>query len=261
MKVVILCGGQGTRLREETEYRPKPLVPIGGMPILWHIMKTYSYYGHNDFVLCLGYKGDMIKDYFLKFEELANDFTLNLRSKKERIIHHNKTKLEDWNITFIDTGQETGTAARLARVRDFVARDKEFMLTYGDGVAKIDINQLVSFHRKHGKVATITGVRPPSKFGEIGIRGNQVVSFDEKPALAQGYINGGFMVCQQGIFQYLGEDEKMMLEKAPLEALVKDGQLMMYPDIEYWQCMDTYRDSLYLNDLWNRGKAPWKVWD
>ncbi|OGC22512.1 glucose-1-phosphate cytidylyltransferase [candidate division WOR-1 bacterium RIFOXYB2_FULL_42_35] len=260
MKVVILCGGQGTRLKEETEYRPKPLVPVGGMPILWHIMKTYSHYGHKDFILCLGYKGDMIKDYFLRFEELANDFTLNLRSKNERIIHHNKGNLEDWNITFINTGQEAGTAGRLAQVKEFVGDEKEFLLTYGDGVAKIDIGKSVKFHQKHGKVATITGVRPPSRFGEIGIRGHKVVKFNEKPAVAQGYINGGFMVFKQSIFDSIGADKGIMLEREPLEALVKRGQLMMYSAVDYWHCMDTYRDFLHLNDLWNKGKAPWKVW-
>ena len=165
MKVVILCGGQGTRLREETEHRPKPLVPVGQMPILWHIMKTYAFYGHKDFILCLGYKGDMIKDYFLKFEELTNDFTLNLRSKNERIIYHNHDGLVDWNITFINTGQQTQTGSRVAQIKDYIGKDEEFLLTYGDGLGSVDISASIDYHRQYNRVLTLTGVRPPGRWG------------------------------------------------------------------------------------------------
>ncbi|MFA5839262.1 MAG: glucose-1-phosphate cytidylyltransferase [Candidatus Margulisiibacteriota bacterium] len=260
MKVVILCGGQGTRLREETEYRPKPLVPVGEMPILWHIMKIYSHFGFKDFILCLGYKGEMIKDYFLKFEELANDFTLNLRSNSERVYHHRKEQLEDWRITFVNTGQKNQTGSRVAQIKEFIGEDDNFLLTYGDGVAQIDLDKLVAFHLKHGKIATMTGVRPPSRFGEIVAEGNRIISFNEKPSVAQGYINGGFFVFKRQIFDFLSLDEDCALERKPLEAIVKKGELMMHPLDTYWHCMDTYRDNLLLNDLWESGKAPWKVW-
>jgi len=260
MKVVILCGGQGTRLREETEYRPKPLVPVGGMPILWHIMKIYSYYGCNEFILCLGYKGEMIKDYFLKFEELSNDFTLTLRSKKERIIHHSRANLEDWKITFIDTGLNSQTGSRVAQIKEYVNKDKEFFLSYGDGIASININDLLKFHKKHGKIGTITGVRPPSRFGEIITKGNKIVSFNEKPLVSQGFINGGYFVFKREIFDYLLTDESCALEREPLEKMVKDNELMMFSHTGYWQCMDTFRDNMLLNEQWNTGRAPWKVW-
>ncbi|OGC10907.1 glucose-1-phosphate cytidylyltransferase [candidate division WOR-1 bacterium RIFOXYC2_FULL_37_10] len=261
MKVVILCGGQGTRLREETEYRPKPLVPIGEMPILWHIMKTYSHYGYKNFILCLGYKGDMIKDYFLKFEELMNDFTLNLRSKEERVIHHNSSTLEDWNITFVNTGQLSQTGSRVAKIKDFIGSDKEFFLTYGDGLANVDISKLLEFHHEHGKTATITAVRPPSRFGEISSKDNKVLSFNEKPTVSEGHINGGFFVFKRELFDFLSTDDDCILEKKPLENLVKKEELMMYPHSDFWQCMDTYRDSVLLNEMWNKGNAPWKVWE
>ena len=260
MKVVILCGGQGTRLREETEYRPKGLVPVGGMPILWHIMKIYSHYGFKDFILCLGYKGDMIKDYFLKFQELSNDFTLNLRSKQERIIHHRRANLEDWKITFVDTGQSSQTGSRVAKIKDYIAEDKEFFLAYGDGVASINIKDLLSFHCQHKKIGTVSGVRPPSRFGELVTKKEQVISFNEKPLLSQGFINGGFFVFKRGIFNYLSTDDACILERDPLENLVKDRELMMFPHAGYWQCMDTFRDNLMLNEEWNQGKAAWKVW-
>jgi len=260
MKVVILCGGQGTRLREETEHRPKPLVPVGQMPILWHIMKTYAFYGHKDFILCLGYKGDMIKDYFLKFEELTNDFTLNLRSKNERIIYHNHDGLVDWNITFINTGQQTQTGSRVAQIKDYIGKDEEFFLTYGDGLARINIQQLLDFHKKHGKIATMTAVRPPSRFGEIIGENNLVKSFNEKPAVSEGFINGGFFVFKRALFDHLSIDDSCALEREPLEALTKKSELMMYPLDDFWHCMDTYRDYLLLNDLWEKGPAPWKVW-
>ncbi len=260
MKVVVLCGGQGTRLKEETEYRPKSLVPVGGMPILWHIMKIYTHFGHNDFILCLGYKGEMIKDYFLKYEELTNDFTLNLRSRQERIVHHGPGTRENWKITFVDTGQRAQTGSRVAQIEEYLGKDEEFFLTYGDGLASIDVGRLSKFHRQHGKIATVTGVRPPSRFGELVTKGEKVVSFNEKPLVSQGFINGGFFVMKKAIFDYLSTDESCILEKDPLENLVKDGQLMMYAHPGYWQCMDTFRDNVLLNEQWQTGSAPWKVW-
>jgi len=260
VKVVILCGGKGTRLREETEYRPKPLVAIGNMPILWHIMKIYSHYGHRDFILCLGYKGDLIKDYFLKFEELSNDFTLNLRSKNERIIHHSKANLEDWNITFVNTGQESQTGSRLARIKEFIGQDEDFLMTYGDGVAKTDLKSLLDFHKRHGKIATLTGIKPPSRFGEITADGHRVVSFSEKSSVSSGYVSGGFFILKREVFNYLSVDDDCVFEGAPLETLAKEGELMMYPHNDFWHCMDTYRDFLLLNDMWKTEGAPWKVW-
>jgi len=260
MKVVILCGGKGTRLSEETEYRPKPLVPIGDMPILWHIMKTYSHYGFKDFILCLGYKGEMIKDYFLKFEELVNDFTLSLRSKKERIIHHNNARLEDWNITFINTGLNAQTGSRLAKIKDYIGSDERFFLTYGDGVAEIDLSKLLEFHRSHGKIGTITGVRPPSRFGEIVAEDEEIIEFNEKPLVSKGYINGGYFVFNKEIFNYLSTDDNCVFEREPLEKLVNKGELKLYPHNGFWHCMDTYRDYVLLNEYWNKGDAPWKVW-
>lgn len=260
-KLVILCGGQGTRLREETEYRPKPLIPIGDMPILWHIMKIYSSYGIKDFILCLGYKGEMIKDYFLKFVELSNDFTLNLSSGSKHIIHHSKANLDDWNITFVNTGKKSQTGSRVARIKEYIKDDEYFFLTYGDGLAKIDIKQLLDFHKKHGKIGTITGVRPPSRFGEITQNNGKISAFNEKPSISEGYINGGFFVFNNKFFDYLSEDEECILENYPLENLVKEDQLVMFPQKEFWHCMDTYRDFSYLNDCWNSGNAPWKIWN
>jgi len=260
MKVVILCGGQGTRLKEETEYRPKPLVSVGGMPILWHIMKIYSHYGFNEFILCLGYKGEMIKDYFLKFEELSNDFTLNLRSKHERIIHHSRAHLENWKITFIDTGINTQTGARVASIKEYLGKDERFFLTYGDGIAKINIKEQLKFHQQHGKAVTVAGVRPPSRFGEIKTKGNKVISFNEKPIDAKSRINGGFFVCNMEIFKYLSTSDECILERTPLETLAEKGELQMWPLNDFWYCMDTYRDYLFLNEEWAKGNAGWKVW-
>lgn len=261
MKVVILCGGQGTRLREETEYKPKALVQVGGMPILWHIMKIYSHFGFKEFILCLGYKGEMIKDYFLKYEELSNDFTLNLRSKTERIIHHRKSNLEDWNITFVDTGQNAQTGSRVARIKEFIGKDENFFLTYGDGVADISIQNLLSFHRSHGRIGTITAVRPPSRFGEIIAEGEKIIKFNEKPVVSQGHINGGFFVFKREIFEYLSVDDNCFLEREPLDNLVKKSELMMFALDGFWHCMDTYRDYILLNEQWSRGRALWKIWN
>lgn len=259
MKVVILCGGKGTRLREETEYRPKPMVLVGDRPILWHIMKTYAAFGFKDFVLCLGYKGNMIKEYFLNYEAMNNDFTINLGD-------HNKIKLfgnhheNDWNVTLVNTGEEAQTGARVKRIEKYVGREP-FFLTYGDGVADIDISGLLQYHRSHGKIGTVTGVRPASRFGELAIRDNCIVRFNEKPQVLDGFVSGGYFVFNGQFFDYLDDHDECVLEKEPLEKLAGDGQLMVYPHTGFWQCMDTYREVELLNGLWKSDSAPWKVRD
>lgn len=257
-KVIILCGGMGTRLREETEYKPKPLVEIGGKPILWHIMKIYANYGFKDFVLCLGYKGNMIKEYFLDYEMLNSDFTIELASKKIQI--HNSISEHDWQVTLANTGESAMTGARIKKVEKYVDSDI-FMLTYGDGVANIDISKLIDFHKSHGKIGTVTGVNPASKFGELSIKGENVLQFSEKPQMNEGFINGGFFVFNKEFFKYLNKNDDCVLEKGPLENLAKDGELMIYKHTDFWHCMDTYRDSLLLNELWASKNPPWKIWD
>ncbi|HBY58151.1 MAG TPA: glucose-1-phosphate cytidylyltransferase [Candidatus Atribacteria bacterium] len=259
MKVVILCGGRGTRLQEETAYRPKPMVEIGGKPILWHIMKIYSHYGFNEFILCLGYKSEMIKDYFFHYEVMNNDFTIELGSSNIIKFHNNHTE-KGWKVTLADTGLAVMTGARLKRIEQYITGE-ELMLTYGDGVADIDINKLLGFHHKCGKIGTVTGVRPPSRFGELITEGETVTKFSEKPLVSQGYINGGFFVFNRRFFDYLTVEDKCILEREPLERLAEDGELMMYPHHGYWQCMDTYRDLELLQKTWRMERAPWKVWE
>lgn len=258
MKVVILCGGEGTRLREETEKRPKPLVYINGRPILWHIMKIYAHYGFDDFVLCLGYKGHMIKDYFLNYETMTKDFTITLGNTRA-IEFHNGILEENWSITFAETGRYALTGARVRKIRKYVG-DDTFMLTYGDGVADINISDLLNFHHSHGKIATVTGVRPPSRFGEMLVESQRVLKFTEKPQTSSGYINGGFFVLNADVFDYLIPDEDLSFEASPLKRLAQDHQLMVYPHDGFWQPMDTYREYKMLNDAWDQDRAPWKVW-
>lgn len=258
MKVVILCGGFGTRLREETETRPKPMVEIGGKPILWHIMKTFAHHGFKDFVLCLGYKGEVIKNYFLNYEQLNNDFTIELGTGKVEV--HSLHDEEGWRVTLVDTGLNAMTGARAKRVEKYVDGD-HFILTYGDGVTDLDINELLQFHQSSGKIGTVTGVSPPSHYGELGIAGDQVVSFREKPRSQGSFISGGYFVLNREFFNYLSDDEGCVLEREPLERLAEDGQLAVYTHRGFWQCMDTYRDYLYLNELWDRGNAQWRKWD
>lgn len=258
MKVVILCGGLGTRLREETEFRPKPMVYIGNRPILWHVMKIFAHFGYNDFILCLGYKGEMIKDYFYHYEILNNDFTIELgKSKEIRIhqIHHEN----GWKITLADTGEKSLKGARLKKIEKYIDSDT-FMVTYGDGVANIDINALLEFHHYHGKLATVTGVNPAARFGELKIVGERVESFCEKPESNKDYINGGFFVFNKKLFDYLSVDDACDLEYGPLEEIAKEGQLMVYKHPGLWACMDTIRDTEYLNKLWNENRAFWKIW-
>ncbi len=258
MKVVILCGGRGTRLREETEVRPKPLVEIGNRPILWHIMKTYSHYGFKDFLLCLGYKGDMIKDYFLNYEAMNNDFTINL-GNRNNITFHNAHLERDWNVTLVNTGDHSQTGARIKKIEEYVDGET-FMVTYGDGVGNIDIKELLQFHKKNGRIGTLTGVHPSSRFGELLIKGKDIVEFNEKPLVSQGFINGGFFVFEKKLFNYLSDSEDCSLEHDPLGSLSADSQLSVYKHDGFWQCMDTQRELDILNDLWKQGKAPWKVW-
>jgi len=259
MKVVILCGGMGTRMREETEYRPKPMVHVGNKPILWHIMKTYDRYGFKDFIICLGYKGNMIKEYFLNYEFMNSDLTINLGDRSTIQLHNNHME-RDWQVTLADTGERTQTGARVKQIEKYV-EDEEFMLTYGDGVADIDIKKLCEYHRSHGRIGTMTGVKPVSRFGEVSLRSNQVVCFNEKPESNEGLVNGGFFVFNRKFFQYLDGDEACILEKEPLEKLAADGELMLYPHNGFWQCVDTYRELESLNNQWDSCNAPWKVWD
>lgn len=247
----------GTRLREETEFRPKPLIEIGGKPILWHIMKIYSHYGYNDFVLCLGYKGHMIKEYFLNYRLMNSNFTLHLNSRSEPAFHSPNLS-EDWTITFADTGLEAMTGARVKRIEPYVSGD-DFMLTYGDGVSDIELMRLWKFHKSHGKVGTVAGVRPLSRFGEFLVEDGRVKEFTEKPPLSGGLINGGFFVFKRKFFDYVRDDDACILEHEPLERLVAEGQLMSYSHTGFWHCMDTYRDFVALNEYWKRG-APWRVW-
>jgi len=259
MKVIIFCGGMGTRLREETEYKPKPMVMIGKRPILWHIMKIYSSHGYNDFILCLGYKGNIIKEYFYHYEIMANDFEVTLGKKYDIKIFRNQDEA-DWRILLADTGEKTLKGARLKRVEKYIDSEN-FMVTYGDGVADIDIRRLVEFHKSHGKIATLTGVKPLSRFGELRVEGDIVKEFAEKPQSAGGLINGGFFVFRRDIFDYLEEREDCDLEYGALEELAKLGELVVYRHDGFWACMDTYRDMEYLNRLWAQGKAGWKVWE
>lgn len=245
------------RLREETEYRPKPLVTIGGLPILWHIMKIYSHYGIREFVLALGYKGEMIKEYFLNFEEMINDFTLDLRNRETRVLHHGAT-LEDWKITFVNTGEDANTGARLARIEPYV-RGETFCLTYGDGVANIDITKLLETHRLSGKTVTLTATHPESVFGIVEHSNGSVNSFKEKPR-GETAINGGFFVCEPGVFEYVSPDAACVFEKEPLGQLAEQGKLGAYEHTDFWYCMDTYKHYEDLNRRWSAGDAPWKVW-
>lgn len=257
MKVVILCGGRGTRLREETEFRPKPLVDIGGRPILWHIMKLYAHYGVRDFILCLGYRGQMIKEYFLNYEAMNNDFTICL-GRQNTIDYHDAHPEQDFNVTLADTGNDTMTGGRIKRVAKYLNGD-HFMATYGDGVANLDVARLHEFHKSHGKLATITTMRPSSRFGVVEIGSNGIVSrFVEKPQL-DGWASCGFFVFDRRIVDYLGGDD-CILEQEPMERLAAEGQLAAYRHEGFYFAMDSYREYLELNELWDTGSAPWKVW-
>lgn len=256
MKVVILAGGLGTRMQDETAVRPKPMVEIGGFPILWHIMHIYASYGFKEFVIALGYKGEIIKDYFLNYKQLRNDFCIDLASGRMMIYDGN---CEDWRVHLIDTGATTQTGGRIKRLSHLLQGSEPFMLTYGDGVADINIAELLRFHQKHGQLATVTAVRPPSRFGDIEFIGDKVKSFHEKPQVGEGWINGGFFVLEPKILDYIDNDE-VVFENEPLRTLAGDDQLAAYRHNGFWQCMDTIREKQLLENLWTNGKAPWKVW-
>ena len=258
MKVVILCGGQGTRLREETEFRPKPLVEVGQRPILWHIMKLYAHHGFRNFVLCLGYRGNAIKEYFLNYEALNNDFTIRLGSRHP-ITFHGAHPEQDFQVTLADTGANTMTGGRVKRIEPYV-NGETFMVTYGDGLADVDLTALLAFHRRHGRMATVTAHQPSSRFGMLDIDDDlRVTSFAEKP-LIEGWANLGFLVFDRRLFDYLGGDD-CILEREPLERLAAEGELMVYQHPGFFFAMDTYREYKALNEMWDRGEAPWKVWD
>jgi glucose-1-phosphate cytidylyltransferase len=255
MKVGILAGGLGSRLSEETIVKPKPMVEIGGRPILWHIMMYYSHFGFNEFVIALGYKGEYIKRYMSDFCALNSDLTIDLASGSVRA---HAAHEQAWKIDLIDTGQNTQTGGRIKRLRHQLG-DGTFMLTWGDGVSTVDLRELLAFHRGHGKLATVTAVRPPARFGRLEMEGNLVVSFKEKPQMSEGWINGAFFVLEPGIFDYIDND-LTHFEREPLERLAEDGQLMAFRHSGFWQCMDTVRDKVRLEELWESGDAPWKVW-
>lgn len=255
IKAVILAGGLGTRLGEETSLRPKPMVKIGGMPIIWHIMKIYSYYGINDFIICLGYKGYMIKEYFANYFLHNADVTIDLKENSIKV-HHNWS--EPWKITLVETGASTMTGGRLKAVRSYIGNDELFCFTYGDGVADINVSDLIAFHKAHRKKATITAVAPPGRFGALELEGDLVRSFKEKPAGDGGLINGGFFVASPSVIDLI-DDANTVWEQAPLETLAKTGELVAYHHDGFWQAMDTLRDKQHLEDLWNTD-APWKLW-
>jgi glucose-1-phosphate cytidylyltransferase len=255
MKVVLLAGGLGTRLSEETIVRPKPMVEIGGRPVLWHIMKTYSHYGLNDFVVCLGYKGYMIKEYFANYFLHMSDVTINLRSNELKV---HQSSSEPWTVTLVDTGDETMTGGRLGRVRHHVG-EEAFCFTYGDGVSSVDIGSLIQFHREHGRHATLTAVQPPGRFGLVDFEQEKIVGFQEKPAGDGGWINGGFFVLEAEVFDLI-EGDSTVWEREPLEELARSGQLSAFKHRGFWQPMDTLRDKMLLEELWDSGGAPWKVW-
>jgi len=255
MKVAILAGGLGTRLAEETEVKPKPMVEIGGRPILWHIMKHYYHYGHKDFVIALGYKGEVIKKYMVDYSSLYSNITVDIRNRDVKI---HEGEIPDWKVELIDTGYMTATGGRIKRLQPYIGNNT-FMLTWGDGVSDVDLEKLLEFHRHHGGLVTMTAVRPPARFGHLEIEGDRIVEFSEKPQTSEGWINGAFFVVEPGVFDYIAGDDTQW-EKEPLERLAKDGQLHAYVHSSFWQCMDTIRDRKLLEALWQGGNPPWKIW-
>jgi glucose-1-phosphate cytidylyltransferase len=256
MKAVILAGGLGTRISEESSLRPKPMIEIGGMPILWHILKIYSHFGVNDFIICCGYKGYVIKEYFANYFLHMSDVTFDMRSNEMAVLHR---KAEPWRVTLIDTGENTQTGGRLKRVASYLT-DEPFCLTYGDGVGNVDINKLIEFHKSHGKEATMTAVQPPGRFGSLDIRGSSIERFLEKPTGDGGWINGGFFVLNRAVIERIAGDDTLW-EKEPLESLARDAQLQAWHHRGFWQPMDTLRDKHQLEQLWASGNSPWKLWD
>lgn len=257
MKVVILCGGFGTRIRDVADDIPKPMIPVGRYPIVWHIMKYYASYGYKSFILCLGFKGNVIKDFFLNYEAHTKDFTIQLGYRNEIQFHTNHDE-SDWQVTLSDTGVNAMTGARVRKIKSYIGNDEHFMLTYGDGLGDVDIEKLLAFHKAHGKILTVTGVRPPGRFGELVADANGLVSeFNEKPQATGGRISGGFFVCRRELFNYLDEREDLVFEVEPMNRLVTDQQLCLYAHDGFWQPMDTSREYQLLNALYARGNAPW----
>lgn len=258
MKVVILCGGYGTRISEESYLKPKPMIEVGERPIVWHIMKTYSYYGFNDFILCLGYKGDVIKEYFANYFIYGSDITFDLSNNNNLKIHSSEA-VEPWKVTLANTGQDTMTGGRLKRIKKYIGNEP-FLMTYGDGVSNVNIKELVDFHKSHGKIATVTAVQPSGKFGVLGLNEDStVLEFIEKPKTQNVWINGGYFVLEPQIFDYIDGDSTVF-EKEPLESLAKEEEIIAYQHDGFWQCMDTQRDKYNLESMWNLKKAPWKIW-
>ena len=257
MKVGILAGGLGTRLAEETEDRPKPMVEIGGRPILWHIMRYYEHFGFDDFAIALGYKGEYIKRWFVEYASLTDNLTVDMRTRAVTPIGDSEIGLS-WRVDLVDTGQPTATGGRIKRLQPYLG-EETCMVTWGDGVSTVDLRALLEFHRSHGRLATLTAARPPARFGHLELEGDQIVEFSEKPQTGEGWINGAFFVLEPGVFDYIAGDETQF-EREPLEQLAKDGQLMAYRHDGFWQCMDTVRDRKRLEELWETG-APWRVWD
>ena len=257
MKLVLLAGGLGTRISEETDLKPKPMIEIGGMPVLWHIMKIYSRFGVNDFIICLGYKGYVIKEYFVNYYKHMSDLTIDL-SNNNIEIHNNYS--EPWKITLVDTGQESMTGGRIARVKPYLEGEESFCLTYGDGLANVDIGNLINFHKSHNKIATVTAVQPAGRFGALEIEDNQILKFQEKPKGDGNYINGGFFVLDKKVIDYIKDGDSTVWEQEPLKNLASDGELMSFVHDGFWQPMDTLRDKNYLESLWSEKKAPWKIW-
>ena len=259
MKAVILCGGMGTRIRDASEVLPKPMLPIGDKPIVWHIMKTYASYGIQDFVLCLGYKGWVIKEFFLNYRAMTCDLRVGLGSGGIEYLTPGDERT--WSVTLADTGLETMTGGRVARIKKYVANDDLFLVTYGDGVGNVDVGKLIAAHRSHGKIVTVTAVRPQGRFGELRLDGGVVQEFNEKPQASAGFINGGFFVCDaRRIWDYLGDDPMTSFEREPMQRLSRERQLMAFEHDGYWQPMDTLREYTLLNELWATGRAPWKTW-
>jgi glucose-1-phosphate cytidylyltransferase len=260
MKVCILCGGYGTRIRDVADNIPKPMIPIGGYPILWHIMKYYASWGHDHFTLCLGHKGDIIRDFFVNYRSHTMDFTIDISGKKP-IEYHTRQIAENWKVTLAETGQNAMTGARIKRVKKYLHDDDNFMLTYGDGVGDINLQKLLEFHNSHGKILTVTGVRPPGRFGELQCNDHGLATeFNEKPQTTGGRISGGFFVCRKEIFNYIDDKETTVFEQEPLRKLVADGEMMVFKHEGFWQPMDTSREFLLLNQLYEQKKAPWVIW-
>lgn len=259
-KAVILAGGKGTRIAEETHNKPKPMIEIGARPILWHIMKTYDYHGIREFVICLGYKGYQIKEYFMNYAAFRSDITVDTSSNNEANITFHRNDSEDWKITLANTGEDTMTGGRIKKIGKYLNPDEPFCLTYGDGVSDINIAESIDFHNGHGKLATVSGVRPNARFGALELSGNEVVSFKEKPEEEGGFINGGYFVLSPKVLDYIKDDDQVIWEKEPLENITNEGEMAAFLHEGFWQPMDTLRDHTYLSDLWEQHKAPWKVW-